>query len=287
VIDPALVAARVRALPALSAAAARLHALAADPRSSAADLDEVIRPDPALTANLLRLANSAYFGRRRRAETPRQAIALLGLRRVCDVATTAAFAPIIPPRLPGYEIVAQAFWLHSVAVAVLAERLAAEAAELAPALTFTAALLHDIGKLAIATFVADEGEEILALVRQGGGAFAAAERAVLGVDHGEVGGLVAEAWQLPPAVAVAARWHHRPAAAPEPARRRCALIHAADALAHALGLGADAGELARMIDPEAVRLAGVSVQRLERIASESIESIHEMGRAFTAGGEGA
>jgi putative nucleotidyltransferase with HDIG domain len=203
---------------------------------------------------------------------------------VCDVATSAAFAPVIPARLAGYEVDARAFWLHSVAVAVLAERLAAETATLAPALTFTAALLHDIGKLAVSTFVAEAEEEILALVRQGG-AFAAAERAVLGIDHGEVGALVAEAWSLPPAIALAARWHHQPAGAPESARRRCALVHVADALAHALGLGADSGELARAIDPEAARLAGASVQRLERIASESLDAIHEMGRAFVGSAE--
>jgi putative nucleotidyltransferase with HDIG domain len=282
VIGAAELAVRIRALPALSQAAARLHALAADPRSSAADLEAAIRPDPALTANLLRVANSAYFGLRSRAETARQAVALLGLRRVCEVATSAAFAPVIPARLPGYELDAAAFWTHCVAVAVLAERLAQEAGT-PPELTFTAGLLHDLGKLAICAWVSGSSGAILARAR-GGEAFAAAERDVLGLDHGEVGDLLAAAWGLPPAVAAAARWHHRPAEAAGPDGRLVALVHAADALAHSLGLGADAGELARQIDPRAARLAGVSARRLERVASESLEPIRDMARLFAAGG---
>jgi putative nucleotidyltransferase with HDIG domain len=283
VIGAAEIAVRIRALPALSRAAARLHALAADPRSSAADLEAAIRPDAALTANLLRVANSAYFGLRSRAQTARQAVSLLGLRRVCEVATSAAFAPVIPARLPGYEVDAAAFWTHSVAVGVLAERLAQEAGT-PPELTFTAGLLHDLGKLAICAWVSGEAGAILTRTR-GGETFAAAERDVLGLDHAEVGDLLAAAWGLPPAVAAAARWHHRPAdAAAGPDGRLVALVHAADALAHSLGLGADAGELARHIDPEAARVAGVSSRRLEWVASESLEPIREMARLFAAGG---
>jgi putative nucleotidyltransferase with HDIG domain len=285
VIAPAEIAARIRALPALSQAAARLHSLALDPRSSAADLEAVIRPDAALTANLLRLANSAHFGLRVPAATARQAVTLLGLRRVCEVATSAAFAPVIPPRLPGYEIDAAAFWTHCVAVAVLAEGLAGEVGG-PPDLLFTAGLLHDLGKLAICAWVSGEAGEILSRAR-GGEGFAAAERDVLGLDHGEVGAEVAAAWGLPRAIAAVARWHHRPAgAAAGPDGRLVALVHAADALAHSLGLGADAGELAREIDPRAAQLAGVSARRLERVACEALEPIGELSRLFNAG-EGA
>jgi putative nucleotidyltransferase with HDIG domain len=286
VIAPAEVAARVRALPALSVAAVRLHALVADPRSSAADFEAVIRPDPSLTANLLRVANSAYFAPRSRVETARQAVALLGVRRICDVAAAAALAPILPRRLPGYEIDAAGFWTHCVAVAVLAERLATGSGAGAPDVVFTAGLLHDLGKLAVCAFVSGESGAILARFR-GGEGFASAEREVLGVDHAEVGALVAEAWALPIAVVQAARWHHRPAAAGAAgagAVRLAALVHVADALAHSLGLGADAGELGREVDADAVRTAGVSVQALERVASESLETIHDLARLLGGAG---
>lgn len=89
-----------------------------------AEFEAVIRPDTALTTSLLRLANSAYFGRSRKIDSVRQAITLLGVKRLFKVAAGAAFTAIIPSRIPGYEIEAQAFWKHNVAVAILSERLA-------------------------------------------------------------------------------------------------------------------------------------------------------------------
>ncbi len=267
---------KVRALPALSTSAIRVQELARDDRSSAADFERVIRPDPALTANLLKIANSAYFGLRCRADSVRQAVTLLGIRRTAEVAAAAALAPVIPERIPGYEIVALDFWRHSVGVAVLAERLAAEL-ELHPSDgLFTAALLHDIGKLAIASFVADESYEILTRSRSGM-ALVEAEREVLGVDHTEVGGAVSEAWRLPPAVTATACWHHAPGEAPDDEHRTTIdLVHLADALAHALGLGTDAGELARAIDPVAETRIDLKPRTIERVAAESLDEISEL-----------
>jgi putative nucleotidyltransferase with HDIG domain len=284
VIGPDQVLAQVKLLPTLSAASLRLSELARDPRSSAADFEKLIRPDPALTANLLRFANSAYFGRRCRAESVRQAITLLGLKRVSEVAAAAALAPVFPARLPGYDLDAQGFWLHSVAVAVLSERLAAELGVTRPELTFTAGLLHDVGKLALCAFVQGERAPILGAVR-GGLAFVSAERAVLGLDHGALGMLVAQAWGLPPAVALVARWHHEPGSAPDHSDRALVdLVHAADALAHALGLGRDAGELARTVDGGVEDRLAVKARRLERVAGESLDEIRELAAMFAPGG---
>ncbi len=283
-IAPALVLSRVKELPALSATALRLAELARDARSGAADFERVVRPDPALTANLLRVANSAYFGLRCRAESVRQAVTVLGVKRVSEVAAAVALAPVIPSRLPGYELEASAFWLHSVAVAVLAERLSLQLGLRCPELTFTAGLLHDIGKLAIGAFVADDAPSILIRTR-GGLPFVAAEQAVLGVDHGQVGGLMAEAWSLPPAAAAAARWHHAPGAAPEGAPQALIdLVHVADGLAHTLGLGADAGELARGVDAGVEDRLGFRVRDLEQTAGKSLDEIRELASLFAPGG---
>lgn len=274
---------RVGTLPTLSATTVRLGALVQDQRSSAADFEKLIRPDLALTANLLKLANSAYFGLRHRAGSVRQAITYLGLKRVFEVAAGAAFAPVIPARLPGYDVDAATFWVHCAAVAVLAERMAVELKCGTPDLLFTAGLLHDVGKLAVGVFVAEEQGAILGRVR-GGRPFVAAEKEVLGHTHAEVGAMVAEAWNLPAPLVWAARWHHRPAEAPpEVDRKLVTLVHAADALAHQLGMGADAGELARELDPQVEELLGLKVRQLEAVASASLDNIRELGAAFQVG----
>jgi putative nucleotidyltransferase with HDIG domain len=281
------VLARVRQLPAPSASLLRVSALARDERSSASDFEQAIRPDPALTANVLRIANSAYFGLRCRAESIRHAVALLGVRRIAEVASAAALAPIIPACVPGYEMSASDFWRHSVAVAVLAERTAAALKLDRCDGLFTAALLHDVGKLAIASFVASASGEILARSRDGE-TLVRAEHHVLGLDHAEVGAAVAEAWCLPDAAAAAARWHHAPGQAPEGSDRRAVdVVHLADALAHALGLGADVGELARDVDGGASARVALSAQALERVAAESLEEIADLTAllAGTSGGK--
>jgi len=271
---------RVKKLPTLSATTARLAGLIRDEDSNAADFERVIRPDLALTANLLRLVNSAYFGLRCRAESVRQAVTLLGLKRTFEVAASAAFAPAIPRRLPGYDVDAQAFWLHSAAVAVLSEGLAAELRLGVPDLLFTAGLLHDVGKLAVGIFVAEDKDKIRARLRDGR-PFVAAEKDVLGHTHAEIGAAVAQAWSLPPAVAWGARWHHRPGEAPpEVDRTLASLVHVADALAHQLGFGADAGELAREVDPAAQERLGLQVRQLEAVASACLDPIRELGAVF-------
>jgi putative nucleotidyltransferase with HDIG domain len=278
---------RLKDLPTLSAAAVRLSELARDERTGAADFEKVIRPDPALTANVLRVVNSAYFGLRCRVDSVRQAITLLGLKRTSEVAAAAALAPVIPPRLPGYELEAAGFWTHCVAVAVLSERLAAELGVRRPELTFTAGLLHDIGKIAISAFVSGASGPILERAR-GGLAFVSAEREVLGVDHTDVGGAVAAAWHLPAAVTDVARWHHAPGLAGEGTDRHIIdLVHVADGLAHAMGLGADVGELARKVDPGAETRLGIRARRLERVAGQSLDEIRDLAQVFASVGGGA
>ena len=283
-IAPEAILARVKELPTLSQVTVRLRQLLSDRKSGAAEFEQVIRPDPALTANLLRIANSAYFGVRSRVESVRQAVTLLGVKRVYEIASAAALAPAVPRRLPGYEIDAAGFWLHCVGVAVLSERLARELKLAMPDLTFTAGLLHDVGKLVVGTFVGGASDEILARVR-GGRAFASAEREVLGTDHCEVAAALADAWKLPPTVGAVVRWHHAPPRE-GPDSLIIGLVHAADGLAHVMGLGTDAGELARTMDAGAAERLGIRARRLEHVASESLDEIREMAAVFAppAGG---
>ncbi|MBN1824778.1 MAG: HDOD domain-containing protein [Candidatus Eisenbacteria bacterium] len=280
---------RIQSLHTLPASTARLSALVNDPKAGASDFEAVIRPDPALTANLLRMANSAYFGLSREVTSVRQAITLLGIKRVYEVASSVTFSRMLPATVPGYEIDATHFWLHCVGVAVLAERLAEELGRKAPDLIFTAGLLHDMGKLAIGSFLVDASEEVFGRVLDDSIDLAAAEKIVLGMDHADVGSDLAEHWNLPGPVSWAARWHHNPGEAPENVDRNLVdLVHVADGLAHSLGLGADRGELARTILPSAIERLGVNVRRLEFTASETIGQIYGMTELFSkcAGGVG-
>jgi len=285
VIPTDAVVAKVDALPTLPAAVSRLAALHGSETTSASDFEDAIKPDPALTANLLKMANSAYFGLRREVDSVGQAVTVLGTKRVWEAAVTAGFSKTIPDRIPGYEVDSAVFWKHCIAVAILSERLSSQMELRTPKLTFTAGLLHDIGKLAIGSFLTVEATLVLSRMRTDEMDFVAAEREVLGTDHAEVGATVADKWGLPEAIGVGARWHHCPDEVPnEEDQVLVDLVHVADALAHTLGYGADVGELARTLDQRAADRLELTVDCLELVACNTLEEIQQVSEVFAPSG---
>lgn len=277
-ISKEAVLARIDSLPPMSEAVTRLSSELRRDNWTPEGIERILKTDPGLTANLLRLANSAYFGCAREVVSVRHAVTLLGTRRVYEVAVSASLGRVLPPRLPGYEISSADFQVHCIAVAVLAERLAREVNVRVPELTFTAGLLHDIGKLVIGHFLAQESAETQALMRQQRMTFIEAERQILGYEHALIGATVARKWNFPEPIVLAALHHHDPELAAEESHYTLvALVHLADALAHTLGFGADKGELSRQIKVETAESLGLKVQRLEKAAGDSLAEIMELG----------
>jgi putative nucleotidyltransferase with HDIG domain len=233
--------ARLKELPTLPITVLRVLRAVSDDRSSANSLENIIKPDMALSANLLRLANSAAFGLPRKVSVVQQAIALLGNKQVSQLVTGLGFANVIPPSLPGYGISSKEFWLHSVAVAFMAEALCNHV-DLGPeaAGAFTTGLLHDVGKLAVAAVTRETADTVVERVEQELLDFVEAERRALGTDHCQIGSLLVSQWQLPAEIGDVAYWHHWPdRAQPNNASRRLvALIHVADCMSYrVVGLG--------------------------------------------------
>jgi len=205
----------------------------------------------------------------------------MGVGRVFEIAASASFMKILPETIPGYEMNAEMFWLHSMAVAVLSEKLSRELKIKTPDLIFTAGLLHDIGKLAIASYLNDEKDTIMQEIKVGGKALVQIEKNVLGMDNSEVGLIVAEEWNLPPRLGLAARYHHTPDDLPE--KQDCLLadlVHVANCTAHMIGYGSDIGEMHRVIDPRVMERLKFKVQVLERVASGATSEIQAMGELF-------
>lgn len=283
----AQIAARVGALPGLDASVAQLARIVNDPNATVADFERVLRADPALTANLLRVANSALYAGKTRVSAVREAILRIGTRRVWEIAIAGSFGRVLPPVLRGYDMPAAVFWQHSVAVAVLAEHLARSLRVPEAPHAFTAGLLHDMGKLVIEMFLSQEQEDLVGVLDRGALALFDAEREVLGTDHGEVGMAVAEQWGLPSALGLVARWHHTPEEAPEASRDLVAVVHVADALALQLGFGVDIGDLRRRVDPAAAVRLRLAQTALDRLAADCLAEIREMGRAIPLAPGGA
>jgi len=283
---PGTILKRIEDLPTLPSSVARLAALLQNEKARAAEFEEVIRPDPAMTANLLKMANTPFFGSRQKVASVSHAVAVMGTKRAFEATAAAAFSNVIPIHIPGYGLDARGFWTHCASVAILSEGLSRELGVQAPALTFTAGLLHDIGKLVIGAFLYEAWSPMVAAMRLKDTPFVEAEREVLGTDHTEVGARISDLWGLPETIATAIRWHHTPGDVPsEEDQNLVDLIHAADAMAHLVDQGVDTNDLSRSMDPEVIDRLGIAKPSLDNVAELSLEQIRRASGAFVSEGD--
>lgn len=197
-------------LPTIPPVLAGIVALIDSDTAGARRLVELIERDQALTAKLLRLANSAFFGQSRRVSTVPRAILLLGFSTVRNLALGVKVWEALAGDVARRRL--EELWAHAITVAVCAKAMAGRMRACDPDEAFTAGLLHDVGRLVIAVRFRDLYWDTV-----GGGTeaevagaepIAALERGTFGVDHAEVGGWLLEAWSLPPTIVEAVRQHH-------------------------------------------------------------------------------
>jgi HD-like signal output (HDOD) protein len=223
-------------LPALPAAVMDLLALV---NADEVDIDELcarLSVDMALTAKLLRLANSSFYGARGEVTTVDAAVARVGLRMVKGVVTAAAVGSSIkPPDCPGFDF--SAFWRHAVATATASQMLAF-ATGVDPSTAFTSGLLYRVGQLVMASQAPDHFAQVLAYRAALGGDTIEIERRLVGVDHAVIGARVAAHWRLPTVIVEALAQQDPPLLAGEsPSLGQIAA--AADRLIEALETGGD------------------------------------------------
>jgi HD-like signal output (HDOD) protein len=228
-----------QALAPLPATATRLIALVSNEDWDLDDVVQVVSLDPAITGRLLRVANSAASAAASRISTVADAVMRMGGGTVAQIATAAAVRGTIDAPLPVYGLAEGALWRHSVASALGVECLRAKSKVRVPPEAFTAALLHDIGKLVLGRRLLPESVRGVDAARSAGQVFGiAAENEVLGVNHAELGGLIAQHWRLPETIRLAISHHHVPEEVDvESAVVTVHAVHLADRLATAIGAG--------------------------------------------------
>ncbi len=227
------------ALAPLPATATRLISLVARDDWELDEVVEVVSLDPAITGRLLRVANSAASAAASRISTVADAVMRMGGGTVAQIATAAAVRGTIDAPLPVYGLGEGALWRHSVAAALGVECLRAKSKVRIPSESFTAALLHDIGKLVLGRRLLPEAVRGLDAAHQiGHVAGIAAENEVLGVNHAELGGLIAQHWRLPEPIRLAIAHHHDPEGVEtEDLAVTVNAVHLADHLATTIGAG--------------------------------------------------
>ena len=199
-------------------------------RSSLEDIGRTIGQDQGLTAQMLSMANSAYYGLQAEVTSVGRAVAVLGLSEVRTLVLALGVAAMARDRVPARLLDLAAYWRHQ-AIAALAARLLARRLGLDADALYTAGMLHDLGKLLAAMHRPGDWAAIRERQDREGLSSCMAEDAHWGIDHAIVGAMTLSSWNLPLAITDPVSWHHAPDRAPE-FRAEAEALALADALAH-------------------------------------------------------
>ncbi len=206
----------------------RVNEMLEDARISASDIGKVISQDTGLTARLLKIVNSAFYGFPSRIETVSRAVTVIGLRELRGLVLAASAVEAFS-KIPNDLLNMVKFWRHSVYCGVVAQLLADRCHVLHSERLFVAGLLHDIGKLILSHRLPGEMGEVVARAKLEERPDFELEQDVFGFDHSEVGGELLKVWQMPKSLEQAVRHHHFPDQADDAMMDVC-LIHIANSM---------------------------------------------------------
>ena len=262
----------------LSTIYARLNEAMNNPRSSMSHLAQIIKDDPGLTARLLRLVNSAFYGFPSKIETITRAIVIVGMQQLRDLAMATSIVNLFTG-IPEHLVSMESFWRHSIACGVAARILATYRRETNVERFFVAGMLHDIGRVIINTKIPDKARKALLRCKFNSELLYVAEREVIGFDHAAVGHALLQTWNLPDSLREVVAYHHNPSEA----RRfpmETAIIHVADIIAHAMQLGSSGEHFVPPVDGKAWETIGLptsilspTLDQLERQGNDAIQTI--------------
>jgi putative nucleotidyltransferase with HDIG domain len=265
---------RLDDLPTLPRTLLRITELMNDPKTSARDLALIIAEDQVLTARLLRIVNSSFYGFPQRVATVTTAIVLVGFEAIRNLLLTASVFNLFPAKNRQARRLLEQLWDHALGCAAGAKAIGRHLRRERVEELFVAGLLHDIGKIvAMALFPADFTEALRRAEREGT-SIVAAEQALLGFDHTHAGRLLAERWRLPPRLVAAIAGHHHPAA--PGADETAAIVHVADIFARALGLGSGGTERVPPVDPAAWQRLKLRTGALDAILAATLDEFDHL-----------
>jgi len=266
----------IKELVMLPEVALRISGMADDPSSSAADIGHEISKDAALTARVLRVANSPAFGQHGKIGTISRAITVLGVRQVRDL-TVGLTAIRTFDGIANELVTMESFWRHSVLCALAAGHIASRRRVGRNDALFVAGLLHDVGQLVLFNRAPELARQALRMSADaiGGEDLHLCERRLMGFDHAAVGVALARNWGLPRSLQECIEFHHEPDRAQE-YPLEAAIVHIADSVAILAEIGSIHLSDAPPISAAALRAAQFDSADLAQAVLQTRASAAEM-----------
>jgi putative nucleotidyltransferase with HDIG domain len=249
-----------KSLPTLPGIVLKISSLAEDDKSSVNEIAKLIATDQILSAKVLKLVNSPFYGFSGRVSTISNALILLGINVVRSLALSSSIFEMMEKTVVG-------LWEHSFGAALAANTIAKklklpEAEEIS-----TAALLHDIGKVIIKLKLEDDYDHLISLINEKEVSMIEAEKELLGADHSEIGEWIAKTWFLPEKLIEPIACHHSVNKSIIH-KTKTAAVHLADILVKASGFGFSGDDFVPRIQPAAWEKLGMNEKLLEEIVGE-------------------
>ncbi|MHC5109707.1 MAG: HDOD domain-containing protein [Planctomycetota bacterium] len=244
-----------------------------DPSSSAADLHDVIKTDPALTARILKVVNSAFYGLPGQVDNADRAILLLGLSAVKNIAIASSMNHIFVNSVGAKGVSGQDLWKHSVAMAVATRMLCAKHPKAVSEIGFLAGMVADLGLLVAKQVLPEKFAEATTSFDPHANDYCAVETRIMGVNHQELGAALARKWKFPEMLCHAISHHHECAGESEVEQTISALLGVADRLACREQLGFCTLDSECEIPGELLSNASLQAEVVEEISAQLKEQV--------------
>ena len=267
----------IKKVPVLSSSVSQIMDIISKDDHCLADLVNIIRFDSALTANILKTANSAFYGISTEVCNVDRAISLIGEDSVINITLKKGLAKLFDKELTGYKSASGELWRHDLRTAIASKKIAKlNKNHISSEIAFTGGLLHDIGKAVISSFLGETSSKIIEAIDKGRVKdFYEAEQRLLGMDHAMVGFELAQHWNLPEALTHIIRYHHIPSEAPSDLKPIVYCVHLGDILAMMAGCGTGADTLYYPLDNSYVNFIDLSKDDLHLLVLEVEEEFQK------------
>lgn len=277
---------RVSKIPPPSQTVQKLMSTMSAPDHGIQEIIKIIENDGPLTAQVLKLVNSASFGLRNKVDSIRRAIMYVGTKTVLGIAIGLSAGTCYKGSLDGYESGPGGLWDHSLKTAIAARMLACYTDDKVPEyLAYTGGIIHDIGKSIISEYLRNTAASlVMGIDGQIYHDYLEAEEKAIGISHNEVGEMVSRKWNFPESLIAAIKFHHHPDLAPEEHRALVYCIHLGDFISMACGSGTGSDDFAYEFNSDYVHYIKVSKDELSFVILDVAQEFEKTRSALLDNG---